>query len=208
MATNKYSAPKVWKRPYTSIYNNNYKYGNSLYSDAIENIDKKYNEAMARTSLAVDRPDLNLSTFSDSQLSGESSVIPKERSLASTITVEDTHNSDRIRLFSPIQSKFDATSRRLQHSDSLNSHSKPLINNGLDFEDKRLKRSHSVKTSQRRNFENMVDLIAITAVDETLIDNNDGQPDQAFWTERWYKNSVRSVSHNLYSKGLMTALTV
>ncbi|KPM02524.1 hypothetical protein QR98_0009390, partial [Sarcoptes scabiei] len=65
-------APKVWKRPHTSIYSDNYRYGNSLYSDAVDEIEKKYNSSMAATRLGYDRPDLGFSSFADSQLTGES----------------------------------------------------------------------------------------------------------------------------------------
>jgi len=41
MAPKTYSAPKVWKRPYTAIYNDNYRYGNSLYSSAVAEIENR-----------------------------------------------------------------------------------------------------------------------------------------------------------------------
>lgn len=64
MAPRQFSAPKAWKRPYTSIYNDNYRYGNSLYSSALDDIERKYNESMAKTSYRSDRPDLGLSSMS------------------------------------------------------------------------------------------------------------------------------------------------
>ena len=36
-----YTAPKVWRRPYTTIYNDNYRYGTSLYSEAISDLESK-----------------------------------------------------------------------------------------------------------------------------------------------------------------------
>ena len=41
MAHKNFSAPKVWRRPYTSIYNDNYRFGNSLYSGAIADIENR-----------------------------------------------------------------------------------------------------------------------------------------------------------------------
>ena len=41
MAHKSYSAPKVWRRPYTSIYNDNYRFGNSLYSGAVADIENR-----------------------------------------------------------------------------------------------------------------------------------------------------------------------
>lgn len=41
MGPKTFSAPKVWKRPYTAIYNDNYRYGNSLYSGAVAEIENR-----------------------------------------------------------------------------------------------------------------------------------------------------------------------
>jgi hypothetical protein len=41
MAHKSFSAPKVWRRPYTSIYNDNYRFGNSLYSGAVADIENR-----------------------------------------------------------------------------------------------------------------------------------------------------------------------
>ena len=41
MAPKTFTAPKVWKRPYTAIYNDNYRYGNSLYSSAVAEIENR-----------------------------------------------------------------------------------------------------------------------------------------------------------------------
>ncbi|XP_029834467.1 paramyosin isoform X2 [Ixodes scapularis] len=61
-------APRNWKRPLTLIYNDNYKYGNSLYSGAIDDIEKRYQASMSRTAFRSDRGDLGLTTFSSSQI--------------------------------------------------------------------------------------------------------------------------------------------
>ena len=36
-----FTAPRVWKRPYTSVYSDNYRYGNSLYSGAVADIENR-----------------------------------------------------------------------------------------------------------------------------------------------------------------------
>lgn len=41
MAPKTFTAPKVWRRPYTSIYNDNYRFGNSLYSSAVADIENR-----------------------------------------------------------------------------------------------------------------------------------------------------------------------
>lgn len=41
MAPKTFTAPKVWRRPYTAIYNDNYRYGNSLYSGAVAEIENR-----------------------------------------------------------------------------------------------------------------------------------------------------------------------
>ncbi|RWS04746.1 hypothetical protein B4U79_04123 [Dinothrombium tinctorium] len=63
MARKQFTAPKVWRRPYTSIYSDNYRYGSSLYSGVIDDIERKYNESMARTRYGADRPDLHFQSF-------------------------------------------------------------------------------------------------------------------------------------------------
>jgi chromosome segregation ATPase len=180
----KYSAPRHWKRPYTSIYNDNYKYGNSLYSDEISNIERKYNESMARTTFRSDRPDISFQSFSDSQLTGES-VIQRQRALASAAAAADTLNSSLIRSASSsrvmrMTSSEDTVSRRLQHSESFDNYSKAMANISSDLEESKLRRSRSI--NRRRRPESLV--VATTPYEESLLNKDDGQPNKAFWTER------------------------
>jgi hypothetical protein len=58
----------TWRRPYTSIYNDNYRYGTGLYSDTLTDIEKRYSDSISRTQLRSDRPDLTFSAFSGSNL--------------------------------------------------------------------------------------------------------------------------------------------
>lgn len=41
MPAKTFTAPRVWKRPYTSVYSDNYRYGNSLYSGAVSDIENR-----------------------------------------------------------------------------------------------------------------------------------------------------------------------
>ncbi|GIX70845.1 uncharacterized protein CDAR_260861 [Caerostris darwini] len=58
----------TWRRPYTSIYNDNYRYGTGLYSDTLTDIEKRYANSLSKTQLRSDRPDLTFSTFAGSTL--------------------------------------------------------------------------------------------------------------------------------------------
>ncbi|CAG2103642.1 unnamed protein product [Medioppia subpectinata] len=179
----KFTAPRVWKRPYNHIYNHNYKYGNSLYSDEISNIERKYNEAIARTTFRSDRPDLNLSSYSDSQLTGES-IIQRQRALASAAVTAATLESDRIRSLSATRGRADETSafsRRLQHSESFDNYSKALANISADLEESKLRRSRSVR---HRRPESTIGLVASTPYEESLLNKDEGQHNQSFWMER------------------------
>ncbi|XP_037581958.1 uncharacterized protein LOC119465228 isoform X1 [Dermacentor silvarum] len=82
-------APRNWKRPLTLIYNDNYKYGNSLYSGALDDIEKRYQASLSRTTFRADRGDLGLSTFSSSNIG--SAPEPSAGRPATTATNESDH---------------------------------------------------------------------------------------------------------------------
>lgn len=65
--------PSNWRRPYTSIYNDNYRYGTGLYSDTLTDIEKRYSDSLSKTQLRSDRRDLTFSTFADSNLTASPS---------------------------------------------------------------------------------------------------------------------------------------
>jgi len=180
----KYSAPRVWRRPYTSIYNDNYRYGNSLYSEAISDIERKYNEAIARTRFRSDRPDINLQSFSDSQLAGES-MVQRQRALASAAAVQSSIDSDRYRSLSSTRaghySHDDNYSRNIQHSESFNSYqsSKALANIHSEIEESKLRRSRSA--SRRRRPDSAYE--SVSAFEDALLNRDDGHS-KTFWMER------------------------
>ncbi|XP_065285601.1 uncharacterized protein [Dermacentor albipictus] len=82
-------APRNWKRPLTLIYNDNYKYGNSLYSGALDDIEKRYQASLSRTTFRSDRGDLGLSTFSSSNIG--SAPEPSAGRPATAATNESDH---------------------------------------------------------------------------------------------------------------------
>ncbi|XP_064467509.1 uncharacterized protein LOC135378409 [Ornithodoros turicata] len=78
-------APRNWKRPLTTIYNDNYKYGNSLYSGAIDDIEKRYQNSVSRTSFRSDRGDANLTTFASSNIGSAGSALGSVHGSESTL---------------------------------------------------------------------------------------------------------------------------
>jgi chromosome segregation ATPase len=177
----KYSVPRVWKRPYTSIYNDNYRYGNSLYSEAISDIERKYNEALARTRFR-DRPDVNFQSFSDSQLVGES-IVQRQRALATAAAAN--LDSDRIRSLSSSRAAnymSDDSLRRVQHSESFDTYQsqRALSNVRAELDESKLRRSRSTSRRSRRPESAYA---SVSAFEEALLNKDEGHS-QAFWMER------------------------
>ena len=188
-------APKVWKRPHTSIYNDNYRFGNSLYSEQISDIERKYNESLASTRLGSDRLDLGLSTFSDSQLVG-ANALAKQRS----DRAHENYLAERIRnsISMPRSSAtiHDSDVRRLQHSPSFDSYSTRLFD--LEESAARLRRSASrPRMSRPPRPESHY---------SAAFELDSAKPSDNFWMERWYQNSLRSVRHDLYPPSLLKAM--
>ncbi|OTF76334.1 hypothetical protein BLA29_003838 [Euroglyphus maynei] len=196
-------APKVWKRPHTSIYNDNYRYGNSLYSDAVDEIERKYNEALARTSFRRDRPDLGLSTFADSQLKGES-VARNLRTQAAndSLSNELTRAMSTERVHSYLEgSERRAHSAALASSPSFDSYysSRQLNRLNSELEDCRLRRSMS-RRPESTYYTRQSSYEMSTGNDDV------GKPRDSFWMERWYRNSLRKVQNDLYPAQLFKAM--
>lgn len=203
-------APKVWKRPYTSIYTDNYRYGNSLYSDAVDEIERKYNEALARTSFRRDRPDLGLSSFADSQLMGESMA----RNLR-TQAANDSLSNEITRTMSTerVNSYLEGSERRA-HSAALRSSSpspyesytsRQLERLNSELEDsRRLRRSTSRRSIPRRPESAYYQ--RQSSYEMSNDDNGVAKPRDSFWMERWYRNSLRKVQSDLYPVQLCKAM--
>ena len=171
MAPRTFVAPRVWKSPYTSIYNDNYRYGNSLYSSAISDIERKYNDSLSRTTFRSDRPDLKFESFSPS-LSGEPSsplpVVPRpDLTAAAGITTLDSRFESNLDL--------SRTSLRKVEKDTTDSFhayqsAKALASMEVDLEEARSRR-------RRRRPESGIFMDSISgSVDAAS---------QALWMERW-----------------------
>ena len=195
-------APKVWKRPYTSIYNDNYRYGNSLYSEQVNDIERRYTEAMTGTRFRSDRPDLGLSSFADSQLIGQS-AIAKDRTERAT----EGLSAERVRSISTsrVNSYLEDRDRKLARSPSsfdAYTSARALDRVSSEIEESRLRRSQSRRSLARSRPESLYSSF------ETSVVNGDESagPRKDFWMERWYRNSMRSVSRDLYPTGLLKTM--
>ncbi|KAI1282123.1 hypothetical protein HDE_13213 [Halotydeus destructor] len=65
MPAKPFTAPKTWKRPATRIYSDNYRFGNSLYSGAVADLDNK---------APKDRPVASYRSFSPQPASNDAGV--------------------------------------------------------------------------------------------------------------------------------------
>ncbi|KAH9407603.1 hypothetical protein TYRP_012425 [Tyrophagus putrescentiae] len=175
-------APKVWKRPYNHIYNDNYRYGNSLYCEQIGDIERKYNEALAGTRFRSDRPDLGLSTFADSQLIG-ASAIAKDRSDRAT----EGLSSERVRSISTsrVNSYLEDRDRKLAHSPSFDTYtsSRALDRVNSEIEESRLRRSASRRSVRSTRPESLYNSFESSLVNGTASGDESG-PRKDFWMER------------------------
>lgn len=191
----KYLAPKVWRRPYTSIYNDNYRFGNSLYEDAIYNLERKYQDTMARTLL--DRPEISLHGLNENSVSRELASM-RQKAIDSALSNVRSISASRA-------SNYDdnLTRRQLQHSESFNSYQskKALADMEAELEESIARRSRS--RSRRSRPESAY--ASVSAFEDALLNDSPDGHNQAFLTERWYKNSLRSVSHDLYPTSLIRA---
>lgn len=202
MAPKSSFAPKIWKRPYNHIYNDNYRYGNSLYCEQIGDIERKYNEALAGTRFRSDRPDLGLSTFADSQLIG-ASAIAKDRSDRAT----EGLSSERVRSISTsrVNSYLEDRDRKLAHSPSFDSYSstRALDRVNSEIEESRLRRSASRRSVRSARPESLYS----SSFENSLANGaEESGPRKDFWMERWYRNSMRSVAHDLYPTSLLKTM--
>ena len=196
MSPRHYFAPKVWKRPYTSIYNDNYRYGNSLYSSAIDDIERKYNESLARTSFRPDRPDLHFETFADQKRPSHPSLdVGSFRRPNQDLDLNDSStNRSRIAQSSLQSSNFD-----LKPSESFNAYQsvKDLASMEADLEDSRTRRRR--KRAEDKSF--LSDDIKYSSTNYRHTSPSNPPPldaqNQALWTERWYNRSLRSVRPSL-----------
>lgn len=86
-------APRIWKKPLTLMYDHNYRYGSSLYSGAIDDIERRYLHSMSRTHLPSDRPDLLLSSYGHSFGSASTSSVKASLSAANSVIADHYQSS-------------------------------------------------------------------------------------------------------------------
>lgn len=191
----KFLAPKVWRRPYTSIYNDNYRFGNSLYEDAIYNLERKYQDTMARSLL--DRPEISLRGLNEASVSKELASM-RQKAIDSALSNVRSISTSRASNYEDNFSR-----RQLQHSESFNSYQskKALADMEAELEESIARRSRS--RSRRSRPESAY--ASVSAFEDALLNDSPDGHNQAFLTERWYKNSLRSVSHDLYPTSLIRA---
>lgn len=127
-------APRMWKRPLTLMYDNNYKYGTNLYSGALGDIEKKYLSSMSRTQLSRDRPDVNLSTFAGSNLAAGSSMTLDRRSRATDVHDEgyDLRKVKSLADFDVYRNRIDLSSSILYPSASYRPVVEPVIHEEVE----------------------------------------------------------------------------
>ncbi|GBM09800.1 hypothetical protein AVEN_234638-1 [Araneus ventricosus] len=99
-----------WRRPYTSIYNDNYRYGTGLYSDTLSDIEKRYSDSLSKTQLRSDRPDLTFSTFAGSTLASSPNPAGESSSKRESLARQTSRSEDRS---SRLESRLDASSYEL-----------------------------------------------------------------------------------------------
>ncbi|XP_022688150.1 uncharacterized protein LOC111259996 [Varroa jacobsoni] len=81
-----------WHRPLTRIYNDNHKFGTSLYSGALDDIDKRYKSPIRNTSLR-DRSDLPSPITCSAGLATKAASSPGRRERPASMYDEPTSSS-------------------------------------------------------------------------------------------------------------------
>ncbi|XP_054157127.1 uncharacterized protein LOC128955476 [Oppia nitens] len=179
------SAPKVWKRPYNHIYNYNYDYGTSLYSEEIANIDMRYNGAfIGRSSVWSRRPEFVSQNSWDS--------------LSSSMSGRSSSSSRR--------SDTDSPKPGLRHSESFTTSGRPMTAPS----DSALRKSRSI-TGRKPRPESTIGIpftfrwepLASSESRRKNKDDNKSDDKSNEDKERWYRNSLRSVAYNLYPTSLL-----
>jgi len=138
--TKTFTAPKVWKRPYTSIYSDNYRFGNSLYSGAVADIETRsknytptYYSAPTTTASIIQDAGVRRAIL-EAEIKGASDLMPdemltraaevhkscatQEANLKSSLASSSSHVTSS----SSMSSSALTSSRSLMESSSINTH--------------------------------------------------------------------------------------
>jgi len=191
MAPKTFYAPKAWKRPYTSIYNDNYRFGNSLYSGAvadIENRSKGYAPYFASPNPAsiISDPGVRRAIL-EAELLTSSDILPTSvfESALHSSTANALHKSTMEQTTTTI------TSSGRRASDTFNSYSsaKELANIESGLEESRQRRRRAVANRPTTMYESYTSPLRDTH-------NYSSDPLEGHhrdWSlERWYAKAVRN----------------
>lgn len=211
-----HAAPKAWKRPGTRIYADNYRFGNSLYSGAVADLDKR----------SVDRPvsvmpfrsfsppietdrgvrravleaDLGIANYSNSELHRSLSA---QRMNELGLTANYKHISQQEQTTTTTTSSALATAqaggpvspRAPLETFSTYASAKALANVEAELEESRARRRRQRAALFRPEsyYED-----ASVALEPELTSNLEQSRPSPFWMERWYTKSMRAASRNYY----------
>jgi len=212
-------APKVWRRPLTTIYADNYKYGSSLYAGAINDIERKYLESMGRTQFRSDRADLNLSSLAEQPTSHSSNVVPSSTNPPSPSGGAST-TEQRARAAAAAAAADVLTgsagdppltrSMSASRAQELNAEAHRQIHDLSSFESYMNECKARRSRSRSRRVRDLGQTSSAMAEFESELYNGTSDLDHSrlFREERWYTNSLRGVSHDLYTAHLKRALLV
>jgi len=197
MAPKTFSAPKAWKRPATRIYNDNYRFGNSLYSGAVADLDKRSvaTSGMLRTNspppLSVDpgvrravlEADLGIANYSNSEL---------HRSLSANRLNELGLTASYKPITSHEITTATTTNSNLASVDTFSTYAsqKALANVEAELEESRARR--------RRQRAALIRPESAYYLDDSPVSQSVEGTTSPFWMERWYNKSVRSVRHGVF----------
>lgn len=211
-----FTAPKVWKRPKTAIYNDNYRFGNSLYSGAVADLERKYSErnpyiasysppptsdpgtrrAILEAELGLHTADLHSRSLSASRASQRATEAISNYSLSSLKETTTTTTSSLASRPQVVEGDFS----------SYASH-KALASMEQEIEESRARRRR--RTADRRpgsayfasdagNEHHISYQLAPQSAGANAVAAANIGEGQNFWMERWYAKSLRSVNKNCF----------
>lgn len=204
-----FTAPKVWKRPKTSIYNDNYRFGNSLYSGAVADMDKKYSERNPYITSYSPPPTID-SSAQRALMEAELGLYSRSHSA----TRASKHASEAVSNYSLTKETTTTTTSRGQTEREGNDFSsyashKALANMEQEIEESRARRR--TRAAHRRpgssyyegepvglGHGHHVSLPPLSPQSQGANAVAAATEGQNFWMERWYEKSLRSVNKNMF----------
>lgn len=208
-STSSLSAPKAWKRPATRIYNDNYRFGNSLYSGAVADLDKKPDRPISSiirpysppavedrgVRRAVLEADLGIANYSNSELHRSLSA-QRLNELGLTAHYKPVQREERSSAFETTTSstRLETSSTRAAADTttfSTYASAKALANVEAELEESRARRRRQRAALYRPESYYDTEVAPLTSEPEPI-------KESPFWMERWYSKSLRSVTRNYF----------